>query len=490
MYGTAFPSSILYIIFTESNVLVRRVGGAVLSRIRAAGDVRQLDPIGSICSASKGALEGRVLAWQPGPPFEMRLGELRADRSNNFVRLFGEGAYWAMKDVVGLRSVLTAGVAFGMLVAVVGCDLLPSDGPNANGVLAQASRRVKADPAAVMRFALVDVDAKIAADVQRFYIPVLPAVPPVFDKPGTFGRVGIGDSLRVSIWELGDTGIFASKDRKGIDIIVRVDIDGTIALPYAGRFRVAGKRVSEIESAIVASLQGQTVQPQATVSVVENVSNVVSVQGEVARPGPYPVVRLNQRVLDAIAMAGGAKVQPYDAAVRLTRGDATMSVPLQYVIDYPNRYNVTVGAGDALLLSLNQRKFLALGAVAQPGQKTFTKTALNLSDGLGLITGLDPQRSDPMGLYLFRREPIQLARSYGVEPLAEDRETIPIVYRLNLKDPKSFFLINAFPLQPNDIVYVSQAPLAEAARFFQILSGATGTVAIPRTLLSNYPASQ
>jgi hypothetical protein len=43
-------------------------------------------------------------------------------------------------------------------------------------------------------------------------------------------------------------------------------------------------------------------------------------------------------------------------------------------------------------------------------------------------------------------------------------------------------------MQPNDILYVSPAPLSEASRFFQILSGATSTVAIPRTLLGNYPS--
>jgi polysaccharide export outer membrane protein len=167
-----------------------------------------------------------------------------------------------------------------------------------------------------------------------------------------------------------------------------------------------------------------------------------------------------------------------------------MSVSLQDVIDLPETYNVTVAAGDALLLSLNQRKFLALGAVLQPGQKNFTKSKLTLADGLGQVIGLDSTRSDPMGIYLFRREPIELTRRYGVEPLAEDHDTVPIVYQLNLKDPKSFFLMNGFPIRPNDIVFVSTAPLAEAAHFFQILSGATGTVAIPRTLLGNFPSAQ
>ena len=38
-------------------------------------------------------------------------------------------------------------------------------------------------------------------------------------------------------------------------------VDGTIALPYAGRFMARGRRVSDIESDIVARLAGKAVDP-------------------------------------------------------------------------------------------------------------------------------------------------------------------------------------------------------------------------------------
>ncbi|MCF8531923.1 MAG: polysaccharide export protein [Reyranella sp.] len=378
-------------------------------------------------------------------------------------------------------------IASVLCVAAAGCDLLPSDGPNTNGMLAQASVNLKANPnAAVMRFALVGIDSRITADAEQYYQPSMPSVPRAFQRSGNFGTAGVGDVLRVTIWEAGE-GLFG-KDRKGTDMIVRVDVDGTISLPYAGRFRVAGRRLSDIETMIVSKLEGQAVQPQATVIFADNISNAVSVQGEVNKPGPVPVARTNQRILDLIAMAGGAKYPPFETAVRLTRGRSTMNVSLQEVIDQPDPFNVSVAAGDALLLSRSQQKFLALGAVAQPGEQVFRKATLNLSDGLGQVLGLDPQRSDAKGVYLFRRESIGLARRYGIQLLEEDRDTVPIVYQLDLKDPKSFFVMGRFPMRENDIVFVSAAPLAEAARFFQILSGATGTVAIPRTLLGNYPS--
>jgi len=356
-------------------------------------------------------------------------------------------------------------------------------------MLGQASAHLKADSSAVTRFAVVGIDARIARDAEQFYQPTASTLPAEFRKPGAFGNVGIGDVLRVTIWETGEPGLFGP-ERKGTDVTVRVDVDGTIALPYAGRFPVAGKRLAEIEKIIVSHLDGQAVQPQATVMVAQNVSSATSVQGEVMKPGPYPVERTNQRVLDMIAMAGGAKTQPYETAVRLTRGSSTMSVSLQEVMDQPERFNVSVAAGDALLLSRKPQKFLAFGAVLQPGEQIFRRAPINLADGLGQVLGLSADRSDAKGVFLFRREPVELARRYGVGLLPEDRDTVPIVYQLNLKDPKSFFVMNSFPMRPNDILYVSPAPLAETARFFQILSGATQSVAIPRTLLGNYPTGQ
>ena len=378
-------------------------------------------------------------------------------------------------------------VVVGLCIASTGCDLLPSDGPNANGMLAHASVNLKANP--VMRFALVGIDSRIARDAEQFYQPAMIVVPAAFQQIGSFGRAGVGDVLRVTIWEAGDVGLFG-KDRKGADMTVRVDVDGTIALPFTGRLPVAGRRLSEIETAIVSRLEGQAVQPQATVMVVDNVSSAASVQGDVGKPGPYPVAKANLRLLDMIAIAGGAKYPPYETRVRITRGRSTMSVSLQDVIDQPEKFNVSVAAGDTLLLTRNAQKFLALGAVAQPGEQVFRRSPLTLSDGLGQALGLDPSRSDAKGIYLFRREPVELARRYGVQLLPEDRDTVPIVYQLDLKAPQSFFVMSGFPVRPNDILYVSAAPLAEVARFMQILSGATATVAIPRTLAGNYPSGQ
>lgn len=385
------------------------------------------------------------------------------------------------------RWVLIPGCAAAFCLALGACDLLPSDGPSANGMLAHASERRQGDPAAVMRFALVTVDARIARDAEEFYHPVLPSVPPAFQQPGTFGRAGVGDVLRVTIWEASDTSLFGT-DRKGADVTVRVEPDGTIALPYAGRFSARGKQLSDVEKEIASRLASKALDPQVTVMVAQNVSNAASVQGDVNKPGPYPVERANQRILDMLALAGGTKYPAYETSLRLTRGHSIMSLRMQELVDRPEIFNVLVSAGDAIFLSRKPLKFVALGAVQAPGEQIFRTSTLSMTDALGQTIGLESSRADAKGVFLFRRESVELARRYGIQLLAEDRETVPIVYQLNLKDPQSFFAMNAFPIRPGDILYVSPAPLADAAKFFQILSGATATIAIPRTLGGNFPA--
>lgn len=375
-------------------------------------------------------------------------------------------------------------------VLLAACDLFPGDGPSTVQISGAGHRAGMPASAQVMRLAVLPIDWQVATNAKDHYRAADVAVPRELRTGGAFGTLGVGDVLRISLWETGEVGLFSGRDRRATDVTVRVDVDGTISLPYAGRFRVAGMRVADVETTIVARLAGQASQPQATVIVAENVSSTVSVQGEVIKPGLYPIARANQRVLDLVALAGGAKYPAHETLVRVSRGQKRFAITLQQIIDQPDTYNLAVSAGDSVLLTRKQQRFLAFGAVATPGEQTFKRTPMFLSDAIGQVQGLDFSRSDAKGIFLFRREPRALAEKYGIPLTAEDVDSVPVVYQMNLRSPQGFFLMSQFPVRPNDILYVATAPLSEAARFFQILSGATNTIAIPRTMLGNFPAGQ
>ena len=91
--------------------------------------------------------------------------------------------------------------------------------------------------------------------------------------------------------------------------------DGAITVPYAGRVKVAGKTPRQVEQEIVLALTGKAIEPQALVTVTKNIANTVTVVGEVTGGARVPLSARGDRVLDAVATAGGTKAPAYDTFV-------------------------------------------------------------------------------------------------------------------------------------------------------------------------------
>lgn len=86
---------------------------------------------------------------------------------------------------------------------------------------------------------------------------------------------------------------------------VQVDASGRISFPLAGIVNVSGMTPGEVESELSSRLAENHVRnPQVTVNLKETLSRVVTVEGEVKKPGLYPVVG-KMTLLRAIATAEG-----------------------------------------------------------------------------------------------------------------------------------------------------------------------------------------
>ena len=46
---------------------------------------------------------------------------------------------------------------------------------------------------------------------------------------------------------------------------------------------------------------------------------------------------------------------------------------------------------------------------------------------------------------------------------------VPVVYRIDLRNPASFFVMQSFAINNKDILYVSNAPAAELQKFLNIV---------------------
>jgi polysaccharide biosynthesis/export protein len=118
---------------------------------------------------------------------------------------------------------------------------------------------------------------------------VQPGPPPGAAASG----VAPGDLLSVRVWNAEQMGTRQ-----------RVREDGTITLFFAGDLRVAGLGTAEIADTIAARLDGVLVAPRVNVIIEEAAAEMVSLIGEVARPGRYPV-RQAPTILAALSQAGG-----------------------------------------------------------------------------------------------------------------------------------------------------------------------------------------
>jgi polysaccharide export outer membrane protein len=86
---------------------------------------------------------------------------------------------------------------------------------------------------------------------------------------------------------------------------VQVDASGRVSFPLVGSFQAAGKTPNELAQDLENLLTGKYIRrPQVTVNLKETISQVVTVDGQVVRPGLYPVLG-RMSLLRAVATAGG-----------------------------------------------------------------------------------------------------------------------------------------------------------------------------------------
>ncbi|MDD4617450.1 MAG: polysaccharide export protein [Alphaproteobacteria bacterium] len=359
----------------------------------------------------------------------------------------------------------------GLLALVPGCAWVSRDGPRTGEI-----ESAPTDSAGQQSYMVVDLDKDLAKTVKEYHGRPTPINLADFPLPRPVGLVGSGDVLRITIWEPAPQqgGIFSGA--RSPDVSALVDADGTISLPYAGRFSVRGLSLPLVEQEIALRLKGKAYNAQVAVQLADNVANTVFVQGEVGHPGRFPLTPWGSKLMSVIASAGGPKLQPHEAIVQVRRSDKTFSADLYRIMSDPS-LNILLSPGDDILVSKRQDMFFAFGATRKVGQVPFNQYTTTLLQALGAISGLQDERADPQGIFIFRREPKDLADRFPKPAAAvASNDTVPIVYRLDMENPSSFFILDTFPVRPSDIVYVSNAPMTEVSKVMNSIMGSTGNL--------------
>ena len=381
---------------------------------------------------------------------------------------------FALRSPTAMKPAALA-VLFAGLVA--GCWALPTAGPTAGDVARQEVRDNQT------RFDLVDVDDHVVATLlaeprESFHTRFRK-----YGKPPQ-PKIGIGDSLVVSIWEAASGGLFGASPTEHLAAGSRsvtipeqmVGRDGAITVPFAGRVPAAGRLPVEVQRTIEQRLADKAIEPQVIVTLTKGLSNSATVTGEVVQGARVPLSLKGDRLLDLIAEVGGAKSPVYETFVRLSRDGVTATIPMEALVSQPAE-NIYAQPGDVLTLVRLPQSFSAFGATGANAQIPFPSEKMTLVEALAKAGGLQDMRSDPAGVFLFRFEPPEVVKALGRPQLGTGPAgTSPVVYRLDLRDARSYFLAQRFPMEDKDVIYVANADLNELQKFFTLLNTLTGPV--------------
>lgn len=290
--------------------------------------------------------------------------------------------------------------------------------------------------------------------------------------------IGAGDVIEVSIWEAPPAALFGATvldPRLGPATAKSttfpeqmVNADGNISVPFAGPIRAAGHTPQQVEAEIVSKLKGKANQPQVLVRTIRNNTANVTVVGEVTNSLRMPLTAKGERVLDALAAAGGVRQPVSKMTLQVSRDGYVQAMPLEAVIRDPKQ-NIVLQAGDVVTSMFQPLSFTVLGATGKNEEVNFEAQGISLAQALGRVGGLQDARADAQGVFLFRFESVDAMAALG-KPVAGTESKTPVIYRLNLKDPATFFAAQNFSVQNRDVLYVANAPAAELQKFLNILT--------------------
>lgn len=353
----------------------------------------------------------------------------------------------------------------GAVVAVftlTACSALPSAAPTAGQIVRRAP------PAGIAVIDIVDIPAAAAADRP----PAAVADWPLADAAPWSGGVGVGDSVTVTVFEVGYALFSAGEtstrgDNSGTPAatgrtLPRMEVGeaGTVAIPYAGTVNVLGRSASDIAREIQRKLHGLSQNAQVVVTIERGPEQSVVISGDVKTPGRVPLTLAGERLLDVIAEAGGPTSRAPDTDVRLSRGDQSADIRLDQ-LRVGGAANVRLAPGDRVELARDVRTVTVLGSTKTVTELAFDSDRLSLAEAIARVGGPIDDRADATGVFVFR-----LTRAV----VDGQPRQVPVIYRLNLLDPRSYFASQRFLMQPKDVLLVANARSAQFGKLVQLIN--------------------
>jgi polysaccharide export outer membrane protein len=187
----------------------------------------------------------------------------------------------------------------------------------------------------------------------------------------------------------------------------RVTDQGTIFFPMVGEVQVAGLTPQQAGARIAERLSSGkfVVNPEVQFSIATVNSRQVSVLGNVAKPGRYPIDSVNKRVTDFVAAAGGMAATGSDivTVVQVRNGAETKTdVDLEQMFRNGNlTANMELAPGDTIFVHRAPMIYV-YGEVNKAGAYRL-EPHMTVMQAIALGGGINP-RGTERGVQIHRRE--------------------------------------------------------------------------------------
>lgn len=280
--------------------------------------------------------------------------------------------------------------------------------------------------------------------------------------PVNYDRLKPGDSLRIRIWEHDGLDVFPSGQNGVTDFGDQtLDHAGRISLPYLGSFHAAGLTPAQLHDVIAKRLSGLVLGSDVTVQRSSPGGQMVVAQGDVGKPGAYPITDSMQRLSGLLGLIAPVRTTPEQLVVTVRRGEVSGSARLSKIYQ-DGQQDIALRPGDLVVVHNMSDRVIVLGAAGQQGTAAVTRQNFTVLDALGSARGLSDSLANPQAVFLLKG--------------STAAEKKPVIYRFDFTKPQQMALAGRFVVHDGDALYVSDAPFTQVHKLLSVFSSAVAPV--------------
>ena len=280
----------------------------------------------------------------------------------------------------------------------------------------------------------------------------------LFNESAKNYKLSSGDILSIYLWAYPE--ISGTDTKNGYQI----DQNGYIQFPMIGRYKAAGKSLTQVNQELDSQLARYLKTPDVIARVLSYQGQRFSVQGNVTKGGQFALSDQPISVYTALGMAGGVNSQQGDnTSITLVRQGRTYKLnTIELEKAGLSLHNLLIQPNDTLYInSRENQKIYVMGESGKNQSLPMRDQGMSLSDVLGESLGLNPLSASRNKIYIVR---------------SQQNPTHTEVYQMDLSNISDFGLANQFKMRSNDIVYVDASGLARWQRVINQIIPFSGLV--------------